>query len=187
MSQSRLFSGFFQLLLHDPKRRNAQRCRNPVYFQDFFNASYRSGKNDSENVAIPFIFRIFSTVRKGNACQRNTPSQSRLFSGFFQLCKDENGVVVLLVSQSRLFSGFFQLYSRFPGDNRERFVAIPFIFRIFSTQIQVNPWTSQGIDVAIPFIFRIFSTLHRTRSKTLCHESQSRLFSGFFQHTNTTQ
>ena len=63
-SQSCLFSGFFQLfiLLHFCHNWDLNLCRNPVYFQDFFN--------------IEVLLECYKQCHK--------MSQSCLFSGFFQ-------------------------------------------------------------------------------------------------------
>ena len=88
MSQSRLFSGFFQQERKSYKQEyertvaipfifrifstrhpewgteDKYESRNPVYFQDFFNSFKEVHVMDERVVAIPFIFRIFSTAGK---------------------------------------------------------------------------------------------------------------------------
>ena len=63
-SQSRLFSGFFQLVRTSYDGRKRIASRNPVYFQDFFNSKMQGLMTPYVclAVAIPFIFRIFSTT-----------------------------------------------------------------------------------------------------------------------------
>ena len=187
-SQSRLFSGFFQ---HEENINTVSQLlhkrRNPVYFQDFFNTCVRRTVNVKpfNIVAIPFIFRIFSTQRRddGGGLGRMELSQSRLFSGFFQLVTWLALYGLSQVSQSRLFSGFFQPILR---TQSTKSVVKLSQSRLFSGFFQ-RPWPAwctkgahgrsqsrlfsgffqppslilnpvQHLTVAIPFIFRIFST-----------------------------
>ena len=136
-----------------------RKSRNPVYFQDFFNKTTKTKPR-----------RLFPKK-----------SQSCLFSGFFQ--QDTNGTVAEFTldgSQSCLFSGFFQrsFITNYAGIRSH--VAILFIFRIFST-LELGRTRRRKTIVAILFIFRIFSTGKLFLGMADEEESQSCLFSGFFQ------
>ena len=110
------------------------RCRNPVYFQDFFNVCLWNPPETDIKVSQSRLFSgFFQPLWELLALHWIQVSQSRLFSGFFQLKTEWDVFTGSYRSQSRLFSGFFQL-SAMRTARLGNLVAIPFIFRIFSTK-----------------------------------------------------
>ena len=141
----------------------------------------------SQVVAILFVFRIFSTHAEPQRWEMEhwAESQSCLFSGFFQREDRRHERGICLSSQSCLFSGFFQqaVLTAYWKTDTLRVVAILFVFRIFSTHAEPQRWEMEHWAESQSCLFSGF--FQRSNARFLANAeflgSQSCLFSGFFQ------